>query len=145
MTDAVRKIHIFVDISNITCGAIEITNSSRTKLNVPGLVETVRMQREVARKVSTCTAKPALGYSDRANRDVCHQFLCCDQTYSHLFKVAVGSVPPNFSPKLLECEERPWKKENFQITFLQRVQSTASSRFSEQRLVVSFRLSKMMI
>ena len=62
-----------------------------------------------------------------------------------LFKVAVGSVPPNFSPKLLECEERPWKKENFQITFLQRVQSTASSRFSEQRLVVSFRLSKMMI
>ena len=64
---------------------------------------------------------------------------------SFLFKVAVGSVPPNFSPKLLECEERPWKKENFQITFLQRVQSTASSRFSEQRLVVSFRLSKMMI
>jgi hypothetical protein len=55
------------------------------------------------------------------------------------FKVAVGSVPPNYNPKLLESEEKPWKKENFEITFLQRVQSTASSRFSEQRLVVACR------
>jgi hypothetical protein len=58
------------------------------------------------------------------------------------FKVAVGSVPPNYNPKLLESEEKPWKKENFEITFLQRVQSTASSRFSEQRFVVSCRLRR---
>jgi hypothetical protein len=58
------------------------------------------------------------------------------------FKVAVGSVPPNYNPKLLESEEKPWKKENFEITFLQRVQSTASSRFSEQRFVVSCRLGQ---
>lgn len=56
MIDTDRKIHIFVDISNITCGAIEITNSSNTRLNVPALVEIVSNQREVSRKVSVCNA-----------------------------------------------------------------------------------------
>ena len=46
-----RKIHIYIDISNILCGAIGITNYAKTRLNIPGLIDVVRKRREVVRKV----------------------------------------------------------------------------------------------
>ena len=53
-------------------------------------------------------------------------------------QVAVGSVPPNSSQKLLLMEESPWKAADFEITLLQRVQSaTSAGRYSEQRLANS--------
>ena len=50
--DYERKIHIYIDISNILCGAIAETNFAKTRLNIPGLIDIVRKRREVVRKVS---------------------------------------------------------------------------------------------
>ena len=46
-----RKVHIYIDISNITCGAIGVTNIHNTKLNIPCLIDVVSKRREVVRKV----------------------------------------------------------------------------------------------
>lgn len=101
MIDIARKIHIFVDISNITCGAIEITNSSKTKLNVPGLVEIVSNQREIARKVSTCQAYIAYVHLSRPKEiyhqhrrfyHICFQLIegCCGISATKLQSEALG-------------------------------------------------------
>ena len=46
-----RKVHLFIDISNILVGAKEIAESKARRLNVQALLNTVSGQREVARKV----------------------------------------------------------------------------------------------
>ena len=48
-----RKIHIFIDISNITLGArdVNLVSGPTPRLNVPALVEIVGNHREIARKV----------------------------------------------------------------------------------------------
>lgn len=46
-----RKVHIYIDISNILCGAIGITSIQKTKLNIPCLIDVVSKRREVVRKV----------------------------------------------------------------------------------------------
>lgn len=46
-----RKIHVFIDISNIVCGARDIKKSSKIELDVPALFHLVKGDREVARKV----------------------------------------------------------------------------------------------
>lgn len=46
-----RKVHIFIDISNILIGAKELTETATLRLNVQVLLDIVTDEREVARKV----------------------------------------------------------------------------------------------
>ena len=48
-----RKIHLFVDISNILIGSRAMNDLPGLRLNIPALVEAVSRQREIVRKVSS--------------------------------------------------------------------------------------------